>query len=178
LSGFKRGRRGTERFVGTHAIGDEFVLMNNLGVEELGLSDVGTEDIYKAVTVGRDPNSAAAIPVEFEGNSLKPYAPVIWRVTKDDVTGDITIEIRTRTRVGGAWNGSAISTGESIVEYDFDVHRPVGTYKRTLTSTSAKSFTYTAADQVTDGGEIAAADLEGYAMQLSSTVGRGFARAA
>jgi hypothetical protein len=177
LSGFKRGRRGTERFTGTHAIGDEFVLMANMAVEELGLSDVGTEDIYKAVTVGRDPISATAIPVDFDGNSLKPYAPVIWHVTKDEGTGDITIEIRTRTRIGGAWNGSAISTGEASEEYEFDV-LDGDDVVRTLESAD-KTFEYTAANQTTDfGSEIEAADLEGFAYQLSATVGRGFAEAA
>lgn len=49
---------------------------------------------------------------------------------------------------------------------------------RTLESTD-KTFIYTAADQTTDfGSEIEADELEGFAYQMSATVGRGFARAA
>lgn len=177
LSGFLRGRRGTEWAVGEHAIGDDFVLTASMGEDQVGLSEVGNTLYFKVQTYGRDPDLAEAIVIPFVGQSLKPYAPVIDEVTKDPTTGDITITIRTRTRVGGAWNGSAISTGETIAEYEFDVMDGADVL-RTLESTD-KTFLYTAAEQTSDhGSEIEAADLEGLAYQLSASVGRGFARAA
>lgn len=177
LSGFKRGRRGTEWACASHAAGEEFVLAAGLQHDGLGLSEVGTTEAFRGTTLGRDPASAPVITMTFTGAALKPRAPVIWRVEKDAASGDITITIRTRTRVGGSWNGAAISTGETIADHAFDVYDGA-TFKRTLES-AIKTFTYSAADQVSDhGAEIAAADLEGFAYQLSASVGRGFARAA
>jgi hypothetical protein len=176
ISGFLRGRRGTEWATNGHASGDEFVLISSVFADDMGLSEVGATQYFKAQTYGRDPEMAQVISFEFDGQSLMPYAPVIDSVSKD-ASGDIEIVIRTRTRVGGAWNGSTIPTGETIAEYEFDVYDGTD-FLRTLTSTD-KTFTYTAADQTSDfGSEIAAADLEGFAYQLSATVGRGFARAA
>jgi hypothetical protein len=175
LSGFKRGRRGTERFTGTHAIGDEFVLMDNMAVEELGLSDVGTEDIYKAVTVGRDPISADSIPVDFDGNSLKPYAParVKWTTDGTDMFGEI---IR-RTRVGGSWDDDGIvPVAETAEEYEVDV-MDGDDVLRTITVTGTNEFTYTAAMMSADGNTVAAPpDANVY--QMSDAIGRGFALAA
>lgn len=177
LTNLLRGRRGTEWAVDGHATGDEFVLAADLRPVSRGLSEVGTDLFYKAQTLGRSPEGAQVIEVDFSGASLKPYAPVIDSVTKDPSTGDIEIVIRTRTRIGGAWNGSVIPTGETIAEYEFDV-LDTGTVVRTLESTD-KTFSYSAANQTTDfGAEIEADELEGFAYQLSATVGRGFARAA
>ena len=176
LSTLKRGRRGTEWACEGHAVGDTFVLTSSLLSEGMGLDDIGDELTFKPQSVGRNPVIAPETSLTFTGASLKPYALVIWHVTKES-NGDLTIEIRTRTRIGGAWNGTTISTGETIAEYEFDVYDGA-TFKRTLESTD-KTFTYTAADQTTDfGSEITAADLEGFAYQLSATVGRGFERAA
>jgi hypothetical protein len=177
LTGLLRGRRGTEWAVDGHAVGDEFVMIEDLTPVSQGLSEVGVDQFFKAQSFGRDPDTAQVIEVDFAGNSLKPYAPAIDSVTKDPVSGDIEIVIRTRTRVGGSFNGSTIPTGETIAEYEFDVLDGADVV-RTLESTD-KSFTYEAADQVTDfGAEIEADELEGFAYQLSASVGRGFARAA
>jgi hypothetical protein len=175
LSGLKRGRRGTERFTGSHAIGDEFVLMNNLGVEEMGLSDVGTVDSYRAVTIGRDPISSAAIPVDFDGNSLKPYAParVNWTTDGTDMFGTI---IR-RTRVGGAWvGGTTIPLSEASEEYEVDI-MDGDDVLRTIIVVGTNEFTYTAAQMSADGNTVSAPpDANVY--QISDAVGRGFALAA
>lgn len=176
LSGFKRGRRGTEVNVGNHESGDTIIVLSDAAPVEIGTDDVGDALSFKIQTVGRSIDAATAIDLTYTGATLKPYAPVIWHVTKDSVTGDLSIEIRTRTRIGGTWNGSTIPTGETVASYEFDVYR-AGVFKRTLTS-STKTFTYSSADQVTDGGSIAASALTGNAYQLSATVGRGFAAAA
>lgn len=175
LSGFKRGRRGTEMNVANHEAGDIFVLLDNRFVEERGFSDIGDEISFKVQAPLRDIEAAEQIDIAFEGNTLKPRAPVVWHVVKED-DGDIVIELRSRTRLGGDWNGSTIPTGETIEAYEFDVYRS-GEIKRTLTS-STKQLTYSASAQIEDGGDIAPTALDGFAYQMSATVGRGFARAA
>lgn len=178
ISGLLRGRRGTEMNTGNHAAGDGFVLLDEAKSAQLGTDLIGDDLSFKVQSVGLDPDAAPAIDLApYTAASLKPYAPIIWHVEKDDATGDISIELRSRTRYGANWNGSTIPTGESSESYEFDVYDGV-TFKRTLTSTT-KTFNYTAAQQTTDfGSDITAADLEGNAYQLSATVGRGFARAA
>lgn len=177
LSGLKRGRRGTEWAVGTHVSGEEFVLLSAAVPIEVGTDLIGDALSFKAPSIGRPVDSASPINLTYTGASLKPRAPVIWHVTKDPSSGDISIELRSRTRIGGNWNGAAIPTGEALESYEFDVYDGA-TFKRTLASAS-KTLTYPAADQTTDfGSGVAAADLEGTARQISATVGDGFERLA
>lgn len=174
LSGFKRGRRGTEWAVGLHAIQDEFVLAADLENEGVGVSEIGDTLHYKAQSFGRDPSTAPAIDITFAGNSLKPYAPAVQSVTKDSASGDIVVDFDRRTRIGGNWNGSVIPLGEATEAYELDV-LDGSDVARTLTATTT-SFIYLEDDQTTDfGAPIAANDLDAMLYQLSATVGRGFA---
>jgi hypothetical protein len=176
LSGFKRGRRGTEWTCSTHGVGDEFVMVEDLLNEGVGLSEVGTVEHFKVASFGRDPSSAPPIDFTFTGASLKPYAPAVQSVTKDAATGDIVVDFDRRTRIGGNWNGSVIPLGEASEAYEMDV-LDGSDVARTLTATTS-SFTYTAAMQTTDfGAPIAANDLDAELFQISATVGRGFATA-
>lgn len=58
LSGFKRGRRGTEWATGGHVVRDVFLLLDTAEAEAMGLSEVGTDLSFKAVTSGRSETSA------------------------------------------------------------------------------------------------------------------------
>ena len=170
LSGFKRGRRGTEWACDDHAVGEEFVLLAEMEAEGIGLSSVGEELDFKAQTLGGDFAPAQVIEVDFAGRSLKPYAPasVRWRYTGTDYVGTI---IR-RTRVGGAWvGGSTIPLGENSEEYEVDVYNGV-TLKRTITVSGTNTFTYTSAMSAADG--IAFPTKPGVnVFQISDAVGRG-----
>jgi hypothetical protein len=177
LSGFKRGRRGTEGWCSTHAAGDEFVMVDYLLNEGIGLSEVGESENFKVATLGRDPAGSTPIEFTFAGNSLRPYAPIVRSVTSDPSTDDITIEFDRRTRVGGSWNGSLIPLSEASEAYELDVYDGDDVV-RTLTATT-ETTTYTAAQQTTDfGAPIAANDLDGRLYQMSAAVGRGFAASA
>lgn len=175
VSSFKRGRRGTEWAVELHEIGDMVVDVTNMIILPLGSDDIGDNLSFKAQTVGRDVEGAAAIDLTpFEAAVFKPYAPAVQKVTKDPVSGDITVDFDRRTRIGGNWNGSTIPLSEATEEYEMDVLDGVDV-ARTLTATTT-SFTYSAANQVTDfGAEIDAEDLDAELFQLSAVVGRGYA---
>jgi hypothetical protein len=175
LSGFKRGRRGTEWAVPTHAVGDEFILAENLLKEGVGLSEVGTSDSYKAATLGREPDGSPVIEVDFTGATLKPYAPARVKWTSDGT--DMFGEIIRRTRVGGAWTGgSTIPLSENSEAYEVDI-MDGDDVLRTIDVTGTNTFTYTAAMMSADGNTLAAPpDANVY--QLSDAVGRGFALAA
>lgn len=175
LSGFKRGRRGTEYACAEHAAGDEFVLVSSLARDGFGLSDVGLELEFKAQTVGRDLESAAVIEVDFDGATLMPYAParIIWTTDGTDMFGEI---IR-RTRVGGAWvGGSTIPLSEASEAYEVDI-MDGDDVLRTITVTGTNVFTYTAAEISADGNTVGVPPAFN-AYQMSDAVGRGFALAA
>ncbi len=176
ISGLKRGRRGTEWTTGGHAIGDEFVLVSDMAVEPQGLSEVGTTLEFKAQTFGRDPDSAPEVDIEFEGESLMPYAParVVWSTDGTDLFGEI---IR-RTRVGGSWNGgSTIPLSENSEAYEVDVLDGSDVVIDTIAVTGTNTFTVTGADLTGYGYSLSSLPSVNV-YQLSDAVGRGFPLAA
>jgi hypothetical protein len=176
LSGFKRGRRGTEWATGTHTIGDKWILASSLSNEELGTDDVGDSLSFKAQSIGRAIDAAVAINIDpYSGATLKPYAParVTWTYNGTDLTGTIY----RRTRVGGSWvGGSTIPLSENSEEYEIDVYNGA-TLKRTISVSGTNTFTYTAAMAAADGITLPTPPTIN-AYQLSDAVGRGYALAA
>lgn len=173
LSGFKRGRRGTEWAAELHEAGDQFILLDTAQDEALGLSDVGTNLSFKAVTSGR--TEAGAFPIDltpFTGASLKPYAPVHLEAVKDS-SGDWTFTWVRRTRIGGAWtSGTPIPLGEATEEYSLTVGDGVSSDVKTVTS---PTYVWDVATQTADtGAEVMEADLEWSVAQVSDAVGDGF----
>jgi hypothetical protein len=151
LQGFKRGRRGTEVFVGTHAAGEQFVLVDQLGHEELGASDIGDAVYLKGVTQGRDPATADVITLTYAANSHKPYAPCLLGALKDPSTGDWALSCRRRSRIGYRWTGgSTVPLGEAVEAYEWDIMNGASVVRTISSSTPAA--TWTAAMQTTDFG--------------------------
>lgn len=175
LSGFKRGRRGTEWATAIHVEGEDFVLADEMANEGVGLSDVGTDLHFKAQTFARSPEGVTAIDVGFEGKSLMPYAPARLEVVFDG--SDLDCEITRRTRVGGSWvGGSTIPLSENSEAYEVDVYNGA-TFKRTITVSGTNLFTYTAAMAAADSITLPAQPTF-FVYQMSDAVGRGFALAA
>jgi hypothetical protein len=173
LSGFKRGRRGTDAVA--HVAGDEFVLLNHAAIENMGADDLGAAMSFKAASAGRDPDASPAIDLTYSAASLKPYAPARIKWTTDGT--DMFGEIIRRTRVGGSWvGGTTIPLSENSEAYEVDIYH-LTTFKRTITVTDTNLFTYTAAQIAADGNTVGVAPPVN-AYQMSDTVGRGFALAA
>jgi hypothetical protein len=176
LSGFKRGRRGTEWMCSQHGSGEAFILASSLDVEEMGTNDVGGDFSFKAQSLGRSLDAAVAIDVEpYTGATLKPYAPARIKWTTDGT--DMFGEIIRRTRIGGSWiGGSTIPLSENSEEYEVDI-LDGATVLRTITVTGTNTFTYTGSQISTDGNSVGVApDCNVY--QMSDAVGRGYALAA
>jgi hypothetical protein len=124
LSGFKRGRRGTEVNTGNHVAGDTLVLLSGVAAYELGADAIGTSEAFKAQTFGRDPDAVSDTTITFDGDTLKPYAPARIKWTTDGT--DMFGEIIRRTRVGGSWTGgSAIPLSENSEAYEVDIYHGV-----------------------------------------------------
>jgi len=169
-----RGRRGTEWAMGTHQVGETVLAFDPaalIGVSSL--DEVGLSRFYRAVSIGSDPSLPDAVAFTNEAASLKPYAPVHIRGSRNGI-GDLTITWTRRTRYSGEWRDLVdVPLNEASEAYEVDVLDQAGNVLRTLSSTSP-SVSYPASDQTTDfGSPQSAIDIPVY--QLSASVGRGFA---
>jgi hypothetical protein len=177
VSGFKRGRRGTEWAIPLHAAGDEFWLTDDVKRDTYGLSNVGLTEHYKGQTVGRDPVGAPEIEVELEAQSLKPYAPANLRAVRNFTSGAWTITGTRRTRLGGAWvGGTPIPLSEASEDYEviiLDGDEEKRSLDVIFDGNGDFEATYSGSDQTTDFGSVQSI-ISVAAYQLSDAVGRGF----
>lgn len=170
LSGFLRGRRGTEQHTDAHVSGDTFVLVTPMVRHDMGVSDLTQDFVYKTVSAGAINQAGFTTDVEFSGASLKPYSPAHLKVVNS--SGDYVVTWVRRTRLGGF---NVYSTtpplGESTEEYVGQILDGGGNIIRTFSGLTSPTFTYTAAQQASDGSPIG---ITARVMQVSSTVGNGF----
>jgi hypothetical protein len=180
LTKLLRGLRGTERLVDQHSVGEQFVLLKGTGARLIrvagrGIEDLGKTLLFKAVHGGQ---SLDAIEDETSlivtGNSLKPYSPVLPRVSRNPVTNDLIIEWTLRTRRYGGWhNGADVihsDTDESVLEIQSDTGEILFTeqvlgFNPSYVLTASQQAAYFASTQL---------DVRFTVYQLSQFVGKGF----
>ncbi len=175
VSGFKRGRRGTEWAAELHTSNDQFVMLSTAEDAAMGLSEVATDLSFKAVTSGRTEAGAFQIDLSpFTGASLKPYAPCQLTAAQDSTSGDWTLDWIRRTRVGGAWTGgAAIPLSEASEEYEVEILDADDEVIRTYSGLTSPTTSYTNAHQVADFG-VVVEEFGWRVYQISDAVGRGF----
>lgn len=177
LTGLLRGMRGTEAHMGTHAVGDTFVLMTYAGLRRASgeVADIGQVRYLKAVTNGRPAASATSESFTNEAVGLLPFSPVGFTVERDasnNCTLGWTRRTRLFTRIGGT-GGSYAPLGEATEAYEVDVYSTSGyvTVVRTISATS-ETAAYSAAQQTSDA--LTPGDpLYVRVYQISAAVGRG-----
>ncbi|MEQ1788839.1 MAG: glycoside hydrolase TIM-barrel-like domain-containing protein [Rickettsiales bacterium] len=174
LSGLLRGRLGTDWAVASHAAGERFVLLTNAVARELmASSSWGIGKKFKPVTIGSTLGATTAQDFTYFAKSLKPYAPV-HIVGSRSVSGDLTINWKRRTRIGGDWrDGVDVPLSEESERYEVEIMSGA-TLKRTIIGLTLPTTIYTAAQQVTDFGS-AQSSISVRVYQLSAAVGRGYA---
>lgn len=167
LSILKRGRRGTEWAMAAHVADEVVVLVENLDAVELGADEIGDVLYFKAPSIGRPLSEAPTIEVAYGAESHKPLSPAHVRAVKNPSSGDWVITWIRRTRIGGRWTGNVPQPlGESTENYEVEIlDGPGGSVVRTITATT-QTATYTAAQQVTDGGDVAIGDLDVVVRQI------------
>lgn len=174
LSRLLRGRLGTEWAIGTHAIGDAFVLLEagTLARNVPATTDIGVPRYYKAISFGGAEGDV--ITYTHQAVGLECYAPThITGRRNVPSTTDWTIAWVRRTRIDGAWRDYVDApVGEAVQSYEVDIMSG-STVKRTIAA-STQSAAYTAAMQIADFGSTQAA-ITVQLYQLSATVGRGYA---
>ena len=151
LSTLLRGRRGTEWAIPGHAVGERFVVLNTTALrrEQMGLAEVDTSRLYRAVTNNTDMFTSTTQAFVNHAYGLKPYSPDHIHGTRN-VSHDLTITWARRTRLGGLWvDNRDAPLGESTEAYEVDIVSG-GAVVRTLTSTTP-SVVYSASNQTADG---------------------------
>jgi hypothetical protein len=169
LSGLIRGRRGTEWATADHASGERFVLLDSLPQATLSSSFVDT-DVYVRPTTNGGSNGFPQLLDPYAGAALKPYAPAHLAV--EESSGDLIVTWTRRTRIGGTWTDfQDVPLGEGSEAYIGRILDAGGAIIRTFTGLSSPSFTYTAAQQASDGSPVGVSVA---VAQVSTTVGNGF----
>lgn len=178
LTGFLRGRRGTDWASTDHAASERFVLLDatSLRFAVMETAELGRPQYRKAATTGQRLSEVQSETFTPTGVGLKPYSPVYLVANRDAADTVLTWIRRTRlsTRFGGTTVGTA-PLGEESEQYEVEIFSSSAftTVLRTVTTTTAE-LVYTAAEQTTDFGSPQTV-LHVKVYQISATVGRGYA---
>lgn len=172
-----RGRAGTEWTMALHQPYDEIVLLD-LAVQKfvaMNTADIGLERLYRAVTDGRQLDTAEDEAQTYGAVNLRPLSPNYLNGSRDQVTNDWSLTWIRRTRIGGEWrDGIDALLSEASEAYEVEIwNSSYTTLKRTITGLSSPACTYTSAQQIADF----VANQETLYLkiyQLSATAGRGF----
>ena len=175
LSGLLRGRKGTEWAMSGHAVGDIFVALSPSWITRVTMesSEVGLARKWKAVTFHQELSDAVGFDFTNTSESLECYSPVHIGGGRNQ-NSDVIINWLPRTRIGGAWSDySDVPLVEVSQSYEVEVwNSTYTTLKRTISSLTSPTATYTTAQQVTDFGSNQAT-VYVKVFQLSSSNGRG-----
>lgn len=151
LSGFLRGRRGTEFAIPLHGAGEQFISLPELDVDA-PFNELAQVREYKAVSFGMSLVSAPPVSFINYGAKLRPYSPADLGGGVDS-SGNVTINWTRRTRIGGAWADYTDATlsepSEAYVLQIWDAHFQ---HVARIVNLTSPTFVYTAAMQVADFG--------------------------
>lgn len=176
LTGLLRARRGTEAAMFSHSPGERFILLTPATVRRVTLptAEIGKTRLYKAVTSGAALTSAPAVSFLNVGAALMPYAPAHVGGGRGP-DGTIFLSWIRRGRLSGEWRDNVdVPLSEESEQYAIEVcGLGFVSVIRTITVTGATSYTYTAADQITDFGALQST-VYVRIYQISATVGRGY----
>jgi len=182
LSGFLRGRQGTEPEMDGHYIGERFVLLQTAGVRFVptSINDLNTPRRFAVVSIGESLDENEYQELSYSGRILKPFT--VWDVeAARAAAGDLTVAFIRRARLNNAWvDFINAPLDEDREVYEIDVMNG-GAVLATYSSdddpamfnlADRVTFSYSNAQQTADGvpdpGNI---DLRIY--QLSQQIGRG-----
>src|SRR6187401_3120185 len=144
-----RGYKGTEWAIGTHQLGERFIVLTENSVRRINdaLADLDMQRHFKAVTSGQAIENAAVTLFTDTGVSLKPISPVDIKGSFD-MSDNVVIDWNRRSRLVGR-NGRDFfdpPLGEESEVYETDILSDDElTVYRTLTST-APTVSYLNAD--------------------------------
>ncbi len=175
VKGILRGTRGTDTVVGSHHVNDYFIpIVGSVLTEIRDAELIGTFERYKAVTATQSVDNSKEFSNKIEAASLKPWTPVNIKVIRES-NDDLTITWTRRDRKNSSWGQPELVNSEGSLKFDLEIYLDVEIV-RTAAELIEASYTYVAADQISDGLELDAETITLQIFQLSEVVGRGFGR--
>jgi hypothetical protein len=175
LTYLMRGRRGTEQYTGTHEVNDYFALISSSKFVGASIANLDTLIINRAITNGRELESAGNLNLTYTGVNLTPLSPVDAFAVRD-VDGGIVGHFTRRSRLTGGLQGTEFDIydrplGEASQSYEIDVMDGDDVVR--MIPTTTESFPYSDADQTADFDSVQLPlDIKIY--QISAAVGRGY----
>lgn len=177
LSDLLRGRFGTEWATGLHQPLDTAVLLDANRIPFVGMAEdrLFVQGTYRGITRGATVDSGLDVPFTYNGNNFKCLAPVYINGGIDAATKDWTVTWLRRTRVGGEWRDYVDAPlSEASESYEAEIWNSTFTQlKRTFTGLTSATFTWTAAQQITDF-LVEQQTIYVKIFQISDKVGRGY----
>lgn len=168
--GLLRGQGGTE-VPAVWPVGSKLVVIDGAVTQlPLAASSRGQQRHFRIGSARRayDDPSYVHVAHAFSGVGLRPYAPVHLQVAGSGA-GDLEVSWIRQTRIGGDnWDGMEVPLGEEAEQYLLRVLDGSTVLREVVTTSPA--WTYSAADQLTDGGA-AGKTLE--VRQISALYGAG-----
>ena len=159
LSGLLRGRVGTEGAMSTHAIGEQFVLLDSTHILPLAinLTDIGTTLHFEAFLLDLFGSTVSGSATLKPANArVKPISPVLFTAAHGSPASlsDLSLSWIRRARVNAQWlDGTDVPLDESVESYTLAVSNG-STLVRTVAvagNGTGGTYTYTAANITADG---------------------------
>jgi hypothetical protein len=144
LTNLRRGRKGSDWAIATHASGEEFVLISEGGVFRLPASTTdnwGVPLTLRGLSLNQDEADAVEVDFTNTGEGKRPYSPVNVEGTWDG-SNNLTITWDSRSRLNAGGLGI-----DDNAEWDIEITTGAGQSATVV----AETYTYTAADQIIDG---------------------------
>lgn len=181
LSDLRRGLRGTQAAIATHAIDEKVMLLNGaVRFVPVNFAQVGQERTYRSVPFNGDLDAygEADYTLTLAANTVKPQ-PVKNIIGSFDGGFNLTIDWDriTRAVVATASPVNTTQLADELNNYQIDVHPDAVsvTVLATKTVNAARTYVYSAAAQTTDT-LTPGAPVNITIYQMSSVVGRGIGR--
>ena len=171
-----RGRRGTNTYLASHAVGDIVVVLDRSAIEQIqtGIANINVTSRYQLVTIGQALSDAKLTDFSYIGQDLKPWT--VEQITATINGSDIDLDWVRRTRGnGGLRDGTGtVPLNEDAEEYELEIFDgPGGSIVQPVTGITTSSYKYLNADILNDFGYIPST-LTVKIYQISAQVGRGF----
>lgn len=180
LSGTVRGMRGTDVFMGTHTSTDRVVYIDDAADQPFyALLSTSQDGNIQKVKAGGDASVLRMTPpvsYTVNKNGRKPFAVMNPRAVLAG-GNDITLTWSRRNRSQQTMiDGTALTDlDETTEEYRVEIYSG-STLVRTVTGLTSPTYTYTSANQTTDGFTPPLVSLKVIIYQVSSVAGLGFGR--
>ena len=181
LSNLLRGRRGTESAAGTHAVGENFVMLQSGAIDFIPdqLSDRGVTYDFRALTTGQTLSDASDYLFTYGMQTICPFSPATITGTRSaGITGDLTLVWKRRARLNAEWvDYIDVPLDEPEELYEVDIMNGAATM-RAFTGLTSPTVTYTAAEQAADWGGSIPSSFTINIYQVSARYGNGNAATA